>query len=602
MQLKLTPYILIIIFLHCGLAIKISQELQQVCPFDFELQASLERSKKSFAETQELNRLSEMLFKKESSQSTSKVTFSNEVPLMNLQNFTNSLLGKVQNSGQGAFGKVVYFPNYLMSKYDQSSKNVAVKIQKISVKDNDRHTNILQRNMVVEITFNLALNKIDEMSWYFPKFHLCVNASDTFKKMQQLQNLNQIQRQQFIYSYNQNIFLIFMEPMTIEFFKFFDVVSSENIELSLVARMEMSILLLEGLQKMNSVGYHCDIKPENIMIQKISGIEYRLATENQVQPFEIQNNYYLIKFIDFGLSVFHQQNQKTVCKGGTPGYASTDRILKFDHDKVDLYALGLTLLDMEFALYNLHDIGSIFMIYFKKLANKKMLFTSLEIKELKNYAVVNAFLKYMDENHEMFLTYLESFIPNLREKFSQRFSDKDINIWKPSNYYFTDLSYMLQMTKASIMMFFINIAPTLNFHKSYYKNQIEIQKLTLEISKAADVTKKNRLEYLQKKNELMEIESANQNAFQIELLHLIFPYDKRPSTEEALENIKLIYQKFEEENQDLILDIEMEEVPVSDEKIFGVDQLINIPANETRKMKQNFSKLEDLIENDRLLI
>ena len=100
----------------------------------------------------------------------------------------------------------------------------------------------------------------------------------------------------------------------------------------------------------------------------------------------------------------------------------------------------------------------------------------------------------------------------------------------------------------------------------------------------------------------MEIESANQNAFQIELLHLIFPYDKRPSTEEALENIKLIYQKFEEENQDLILDIEMEEVPVSDEKIFGVDQLINIPANETRKMKQNFSKLEDLIENDRLLI
>jgi serine/threonine protein kinase len=539
-----------------------------------------------------------------------KITFANEVPLMNLDRFIQLLMGDAKKKGEGSFGKVFVMNDFLESKYDPKGIQMAGKIQKLGTNLNNRTDSYYQRMLVREIDFNKRLNQLDPHNLYFPLFKMCLNVTSRFTSILQAGQVPHERKEFFQKSYNQNIFLLFIEPMNFDFDHLVKAVRNQYYEISMNQIYQITIMLLEGVNIIKQVGNHCDIKPENIMFKMINPIFLKNVIEEGHTVVKFDSNYYLAKYIDFGLCAFHGKSYLANCDGGTPGYRPTDHLVGKDGSKYDIYSLGITLYDLVFASFGFGYLGDVMGILYNRNRNKLNTFTNDNIRILNNMSLIKNFKIYMDQYQTEFLMYCQAVYPDFEILFNQTVPDKNINNVKPSTYYLKNVIIFRQMTKAILNMFFDLIIQELPMPPSFTKNAQQIELLENNLTQMDKNSNEYsnteiNINYLKDKNEIMKIDRDEMKKYGKMIYNLISPFEMRWSDEDALKYFKESYAEYDEENEEILTNLEEADDIVASEENNINSVIINItPAlgmNDLRKNNIDVDETIDEIQEMRII-
>ena len=567
--------------------------LIETCPYYQSFFDKFQQAKKIMQEMDQINQIAQ---KSSQMAPVAKTTFPHEVLLMNIQSLFEKLLNKPQHNGKGGFGTVFLMSNFKDSKFDQGHE-MAAKIQMVTNQGNSRDGKFYQRLVVNEINFNRALNKVDTLNQYFPTIGLCVNISSPFRQTYSNTNYNLDQRKAFQTNANKDVFLTFMQPMRAELFKVTNNIEKGLLELSLEIRILIALHLLKGLQVMHQVGFHCDIKPENIMFQKLTPEQSKFYVENDVKFLVINKEKNLIKYIDFGLAEMHVDKKTTYCDGGTPGYRSTDHLLKLDDEKNDIFGLGVTLLDLEFAHFGLSPLGDllgkIYSANVKKISN----FSQKVVDELNSMSLVQTFKKLMNHFKQDFLQILQKISPETVQFLEQNKpfnSNSNILSLDLASFFLGSVPIARQFLKASIELFFTKGIDALPENKKIQQldnqiKQINNQMFSQNVSKETNEAQGYQIRYLMQKASLHKIDREASKTFGLLLNSMILPNHERFDTAAALEEIGNFYQDYDEQNGEIITNIELDETEIASEKVSKDDVITinNMPeTQQTRRLFQ----------------
>jgi serine/threonine protein kinase len=363
-------------------------------------------------------------FCRERSDILQSLSSSDEVKKQRAQNslrLFDSMINKIKDNSEpvaiGCFAQVfkMYSP--------ELKSTVAFKLQRI-INDYSQPGGKKQQDALLnEIVSNKKLNKLDQEAFFFPQFATCFDVTDALTALFQ-DPLLPTQVKEVSHTKAGEAVIITVTELLDE--EFFDVVRKQYEErnrLSIKNRLQIGLNLSIGLSKMNRAIFHCDIKPENIMLKTIPESDpsevFNKYNMKGSYPFsKVHGIYKLPNFIDFGLSV--EKNQ--LCNAGTPGYLPKE-FYGPDHSKIDVFGLAMNLLSLEIASLNfmiLSEFSSMRftihnLIYNKKLQNDYKLLQNETFKE--SYPQV---IKKIEENE--FLLNMKGFLessPIIQELFAE---------------------------------------------------------------------------------------------------------------------------------------------------------------------------------------
>ena len=272
-----------------------------------------------------------------------------DVGLRNIKTFSELLAGDLEMVGSGSFGQVFLY-DYFLNSGNDSTCPVAAKLQTVNDDYNIKKGRKEQLSMYKEIRVNVDLNQRDPNNFFFLKFRKCYELTSYFMelsgKQESLPDYMNVDE-------SQAKMLIFLERMELSLGDYMDAVfNNEMPAMSFVNRLQMGVHMLLGMQIMNTIYLHCDIKPDNVMLRRVTHDEISLLSKQKLQALEIgKDKFYIVKYIDLGLSQTtdpKKTNKALGCQGGSPGFLASNHFYQdSEYINYDEVSLGLTLLSME---------------------------------------------------------------------------------------------------------------------------------------------------------------------------------------------------------------------------------------------------------------
>ena len=244
--------------------------------------------------------------------------------------------------GTGAYGKVFLGKFYTDMSEDFTQQAIKV----VNLTEDFEDDPIGEQKMFrAEVIAHQTINQIDTNGYYFTKFFFCV---DITAERIALYNASSTKNKTYVNETDKATFLYFTEKMDTDLYKYSKSVRDNQVKLfTTLERVKLGVHLTKGLQMISSRMEHCDIKPENIMLKKVSEQMVQAIEDNTVMLPKLGSDYYVAKYIDFGMVQFKKSNQKVKCPGGTKGYFGQEYFTTADASGIDMFALGMNLIDLE---------------------------------------------------------------------------------------------------------------------------------------------------------------------------------------------------------------------------------------------------------------
>lgn len=102
--------------------------------------------------------------------------------------------------------------------------------------------------------------------------------------------------------------------------EYLDDVDRGNVDSSLLTRLRVFTNVGKALVTIIKKYSHCDLKPDNVMLKKVSPEQsFFLKNQGLMQLPLYPNEYYQVKLIDFGMAAEGSENSRK-CLGGTSQY------------------------------------------------------------------------------------------------------------------------------------------------------------------------------------------------------------------------------------------------------------------------------------------
>lgn len=226
-----------------------------------------------------------------------------------------------------------------------------------------------------EVIAHNMINKIDTKGHYFTKFFFC--AEFTAEKIE-LNKQSSTKNKKYVNSVRKASFLYYTEKMNTDFFKYAKNARANRIKMfPILERVKLGIHLVQGIFLINDKMEHCDIKPENIMLKKIDAETAQIYRSEGVYVSSLGNDFYVAKFIDFGMVQFKKSGQAVSCPGGTRGYLGQEYFSGEDNNGIDKFALGMNLVDLEMAAHGFGMASDVLAQSHDMRLRKKSNFTQL---------------------------------------------------------------------------------------------------------------------------------------------------------------------------------------------------------------------------------
>ena len=380
--------------------------------------------------------------------------------------FSASITQAPKMIGFGSYG-AVFQMNNLVGSSENKDHSLAVKLIRVSQNIKVPHVKKEQNKIFHEINVMTKLFSLANGRYYFPHLQSCVRVTDLLRPL--ISGITSAQRKFYpaldflkSKSKDQEFIALKMEKLDINYGLFIGQMFDETQEgLAFIDRLKIAKNLLKGLRLINESYLHCDIKPDNLMIKHV-----RPNDVDQKSPLiELTSGEkFLIKFIDFGLSV----PKKLRCTGATFGYAAPELFDKrFDHKKFDIFSLGVLLVDTELQSLGLKNgLASVFMETHQYKFSKKSRLDDTIKQKLLSFRIVSTLNNYFQtkEGSDL-LTKKLSQLDHLTETKIKGSIKKIFDISNPDFPHFLDHSVeyfefvLCVMTKIYLGAFYFDLNP-----------------------------------------------------------------------------------------------------------------------------------------------
>ena len=304
-------------------------------------------------------------------------------------------------------------------------------------------------------------------------------------------------------------------------------------------------------------------KYQNLMLKRLSAEEANVLVGQGLKLLESGvEEYYQIKYIDFGLSKLVDEGNSR-CVGGTPGYIAWEfKEKSIKHDKIDLFALAITLIDNEMITMNLTNLGSIFSHTQSKRFDKgSPAFDKDDESILENNDLVQLLTRTINNASysERYRARVKNRIPNIEVIVHTKYDSGSWSRFKPSSFMYirTDV-FEVMIVEA---LYFLPERDIFSIEQDRKLDRLtgEIQTLKRKLRKEVDKkseTAKNLQESIEFRNKCIEF-LEKVKTFRVlyfrTLLCLIIPYTLRPSNEQALESIMALMKAFKTDNAEFMV-------------------------------------------------
>jgi serine/threonine protein kinase len=111
-----------------------------------------------------------------------------------------------------------------------------------------------------------------------------------------------------------------------------------------------ALILGAALDSFHSMFIHCDLKPDNILIQKV-------VPNNKDYTLIFKDEHYTLKISDFGISVVREVIN--YCNNRSLGFGPMLLLSSIYSEKFDLFSLAIVLIELEFAMVNLDSFDKL---------------------------------------------------------------------------------------------------------------------------------------------------------------------------------------------------------------------------------------------------
>lgn len=483
--------------------------------------------------------------------------------ILNIQNLCKGLVGDMEALGKGSFGKV-YQTKYKQVGQDDS-ENVVAKVVRVLNNADNKKDEEEQEFFEIEIEANLLLNQLDVQKYYFPQLYDAVNITEYVDSLDK-SDLDEIQLENVTHNENQDLFAIFSEKLDFEFFTYIQILSSDdNMYIAPPEeRLNLAVQAIKGLALMNSVYFHCDIKPENMMFKKINPETIQQMIKVNIKPVELMpGNFYQLKYIDFGMVAGGELSERE-CMGGTNGYKPDEYFNGESNEKFDVYSLGMTLLNFELAINNLGFFSSVDKYIYETKNKNQFVFSEEQVEKLRNNSLVKRMISLMENPSykELFMSRLQSEMPRLNTFLTQKFPLQELSEIKPSDFIFAHVDIFRRMMMISMDMYFFEYKAKVQDKKTDEYYQAKLDQVTENFNNPPEQSHKNKYEakmnYLKSKVKL----EAARNQLRLKLVGLSLNmiqrnHMKRPSIEEIeqmlMTEVEEFTSNYEDERDDVIL-------------------------------------------------
>lgn len=493
--------------------------------------------------------------------------------ILNVRTLNDILFSGVKPVGEGTFGKV-----YTMKYFDpetREEKDSVAKVLRFESALSEKQMK-KQKKLALEMEANTKVFKKENGKYFFPEIFSCIEFTDEVDKKSEFvdfENIGKQMEKNISHQENEGMVSIFTEKLTISMGNFLDLYVQNKIELDPEERLNAFYQASLGLKIMNSYFLHCDIKPDNMMLKNIEMDEIEEMNSKKILPIRLnQNEYYQIKYIDFGMIAPGKIHERE-CKGGTPGYIPDEYFENgTSNSKFDVYSLGMTFLEMELADCGYEGFNRIDAILFqRKKEDKGDTLTEKNKNDLYKIDLVNRMVEIIEgeEYREVFLNILEEIYPQLKEQFE--FSNEGQNYLDmiPKNFLETNVYVFRGMMQAAVTVYF-------NEHFLKKKNPAQIESIDKKIKliqSKVDKDEKNaamlkvKIQYLENLKKITEMNGLlTVGLVNLYQLMILSDQEARIGLEEMLQKIQTLKDEYYSLSNEYLEEIRLYEDDAEEEE------------------------------------
>ena len=420
------------------------------------------------------------------------------------------------------------------------------------------------------------MNELDQNNEYFPTYNGCVEVTNDFERMSKLENIEN--KENITVEPSTVSFLYFTQKLDTDLYKFTKrFLKGTGPFFDQMNRVQLAINTIKGLVLMNKKYIHCDMKPENIMLKKISESQANKLFKLGLRTLETSPGHTYQSFIiDFGLIVPKGER----CEGGTPGFLAQEFFTNVSHNNFDGFGVAMMMIDIELAAQGLENISDVLAVSQTMKYNKKTSFKSSDKQNL-NRMVLMKKIKFLLDSGNLIENNREEIvklIPNIVSDL------KTLN--KDHPFESSDLTNFLYLNplifEALVMTAMSGFNYLSDFTKDINSNIFSLEKLATRykaaISEENDVdTNTSNLQFAESFLRVQKSTKVFRRAYYDILFSMILEPGSRTLLSDGLSQIEHLLSKYKQENK-------------ADLKMMDEQAVEKAMANQNDRIDQSFKK------------
>lgn len=467
----------------------------------------------------------------------------------NTTNFIKMLtLPETVSVGEGAFGNVFLY-DFKMSVGAQSKiRHNAVKVITLMENGSCNQGKFFQTLYQKEMNASMVLNQLDKNNEFFPTYNGCVEVTKDFERVVNLESTEN--KEHVTVEASSVTFLYFTQKLDTDLFKFTKrFLAGTGPFFDQMNRVQLAINTMKGLVLMNKKYIHCDMKPENIMLKKISESHANNLFDLGLRTLETSPGHTYQSFIiDFGLIVPKGER----CEGGTPGFLAQEFFTQDGHDNFDGFGVAMMMIDMELAAQELDNLSDVLAVSQSLKYKNKTYFKSKDRQDLNKMVLMKKIRFLLDSNGliEESRKAIIELIPTIVSDLATSNKDQPFDSSDLTNFLFVNP----HIYEALVMTAMSGFNYLSDFTKDINANIISLQKLASRyktaISEEKDVeTNTTNLQFAESFLRVQNSTKVFRRAYYDILFSMILGPQSRTLLSDGLSQIEKLLSEYKAENK-----------------------------------------------------